>query len=237
MLRPPWAARRRHRKSVGTPPRRPPMERDSETSRLPTPGRRDSETGPWWTRHRPDRRGSGVPSRRQDTAPFTVGRREPHAVTRAEEGIHGPTGHVEVAPCVVSRAGGGGARRVLGFGRDGVERLASAGGTAWSPTTSSWETSGTSGLQPGWVSFTLETREGDGDHSLALLRLKGDATVGRGRSGRGPRGLLGAGRADRGRGRGHRGGVALGDRPTWIRDRTRSIDFGETEEGPNFSRG
>jgi hypothetical protein len=41
----------------------------------------------------------------------------------------------------------------------------------------SWETSGMSGLRAGWVSFTLETREGEADHGLALLRLKGDATV------------------------------------------------------------
>lgn len=41
----------------------------------------------------------------------------------------------------------------------------------------SWTTSGISGLRAGWVSFTLETRKGKADHGLALLRLKGDATV------------------------------------------------------------
>jgi hypothetical protein len=41
----------------------------------------------------------------------------------------------------------------------------------------SWETSGISDLRAGWVSFTMETREGEADHGLGLLRLQGDATV------------------------------------------------------------
>jgi hypothetical protein len=41
----------------------------------------------------------------------------------------------------------------------------------------SWVTSGISTLEAGWVTFTMQTLDGDADHGLALLRLKGDATM------------------------------------------------------------
>lgn len=100
----------------------------------------------------------------------------------------------------------------------------------------SWETSGISDLRAGWVSFTMETREGEADHGLGLLRLQGDATVeelvqaesfeqflelaepiG---------GLVGVTGAAT-----HTVTAHLDPGPYAI------IDFGETEEGPNFLRG
>jgi hypothetical protein len=40
-----------------------------------------------------------------------------------------------------------------------------------------WTTVGTEGLRAGWVSFTLETVEGEADHSLQLVRFNDGGTV------------------------------------------------------------
>jgi hypothetical protein len=101
---------------------------------------------------------------------------------------------------------------------------------------SSWDTSGTSGLQAGWVSFTLETREGEADHGLALLRLKGEATVDV---------LVGAEDFDQflelAEPLGGLVGVTGAATHTMIARLDAGsyaiIDFGESEEGPNFLRG
>lgn len=100
-----------------------------------------------------------------------------------------------------------------------------------------WQTTGTTGLRSGWVTFTMTTRKGKADHGLQLVRLRNGASiedalkeedVNRFLQMAEPMGgFVGIGEAET-----HRMTVRL--RP----GRYAIADFGEMEgQGPNFARG
>lgn len=99
-----------------------------------------------------------------------------------------------------------------------------------------WKTVGTEDLRAGWVTFTFETLEGAGDHGLEIIRLKNGGTIEQALSTEDPAEFL---RLAEPLG-GFVGITGAESHTLTIRLDPGSygmVDFGESEEGPNFLRG
>jgi hypothetical protein len=99
-----------------------------------------------------------------------------------------------------------------------------------------WETTGLDGLKAGWVTITFNTREGEGDHGLEVVRFKEDVSIEELLATEDPDEFL-----EMAEPLGGFVGITEAESHTLtIRLDAGSygmVDFGGTDEGPNFLRG